>query len=175
MFFWREAGAGVRGEQGGQRQLTSSKGPERKGIHHHEQGTAFPREFFLSFYSLNVAHPLSYFARYTNKKGSLCRLKINHASGSKSCVYSWYTGLHSILVVSSIYIQVPPPCIPNTTEESSIVYLYASTECNHLLVRPGSYIGFLPVYQDHRVILFLYTSTTQASPLIYQCIHSGSR
>ncbi len=81
---------------------------------------------------------------------------------------AWYPG-------GILYIQVPPPCIPNTTEESSIVYLYASIQCNHLPVRPGSYIGFLPVYQHqivihplhiyqhHRAILFLYTSTTELS------------
>jgi hypothetical protein len=29
------------------------------------------------------------------KKSSLCKLKINYASGSESCVYSWYTGPHA--------------------------------------------------------------------------------
>jgi hypothetical protein len=38
---WREAGAGVRGGKGAKRQLTSTKGPGRMGIRHHEQGTAF--------------------------------------------------------------------------------------------------------------------------------------
>jgi hypothetical protein len=44
---------GVSEEQGVKRQLTSSKGPERMGICHREQGTAFHGKgisFFLSFF-----------------------------------------------------------------------------------------------------------------------------
>jgi hypothetical protein len=67
------------------------------GIRHHEQGTAFPsKRVFFSFFLffMNCAPPLIFVLCTLNKKGSLCRLKINHASGSESCVYSWYTGLH---------------------------------------------------------------------------------
>jgi hypothetical protein len=44
---------GVGKDQGAQRQLTSSKGPERMGIRHHELETAFPSKvfFLLSFFS----------------------------------------------------------------------------------------------------------------------------
>jgi hypothetical protein len=52
MSFWKEAGVGMGEEQGVQRQLTSSKGPKRMGIRHHEQGTAFSSKgiYFLSLF-----------------------------------------------------------------------------------------------------------------------------
>ncbi len=37
----------MREEQGAQRQLTSSKGPERMGIRHHDQATALPSKDIL--------------------------------------------------------------------------------------------------------------------------------
>ncbi len=65
------------------------------GIRHHEQGTAFPCEG-ISFFVHNT-HPRYRYNLHCLcliKKGySLCRLKINHTSGSNSCVYSWFTGL----------------------------------------------------------------------------------
>jgi hypothetical protein len=51
----RELDAGVREEQGVQRQLTSSKRPERKGICHHEKGTAFPSKVFFIYFFLSLS------------------------------------------------------------------------------------------------------------------------
>ncbi len=86
----------MREEQGVQGQLTSSKGLERMGNSHHEQGTALPSKgiFLLSFLSLNKNAPARDCLCVQNKKNSMCRLKINHASGSESCIYSWYTNPH---------------------------------------------------------------------------------
>ncbi len=65
MFFLWEAGAGGEGRARGVRQLTSSKGPERMGIRHHEQGTAFPSKG-ISFLSLSLSdmHPLLFCVVY---------------------------------------------------------------------------------------------------------------
>ncbi len=83
---------GVREMQGAQGQLTSSQGPVRMGICHHEHGIAFPIKniFLLGKY----APTWIFYECVQNKKSSLCRLKINHRSGSEPCVYSWYTGPH---------------------------------------------------------------------------------
>jgi hypothetical protein len=42
MLCWGEVVRGVREMQGAEGQLTSGNRPGRKGIHHHEQGIAFP-------------------------------------------------------------------------------------------------------------------------------------
>ncbi len=70
----------MREEQGEERQLTSSKVPERMGIRRHEQGTAFPSKgiSFLSFLSLNKNVPAHDCLCVQNKK--VCRLKINNTS-----------------------------------------------------------------------------------------------
>ncbi len=105
----------VREEQGAQRQLTSSKGPERMGIHHHEEGTAFTGKgiLFISFHTLNKNAPTRNCLCLQNKKNSLCRLKIKYASRSKSCVYSWCTSPHGSEQVDQeatfIGIMLPPP------------------------------------------------------------------
>ncbi len=86
MSFRQEAVWRVREQQGAQGPLTSSKGPGRMGIHHHEQGTAFPSRG-ISYLSKNASvHDC---LCVQNKKNSLCRLKINHASWSKSCEPCW--------------------------------------------------------------------------------------
>jgi hypothetical protein len=50
--------------------------------------------FQVKFIPLENMHLLDFCMCAQNKKESLCRLKINRASGSKTCVYSWYTGPH---------------------------------------------------------------------------------
>jgi hypothetical protein len=79
-----------------QGQLTSSKGPVRMGVRHHEQGIAYPSKiiFLLSKYA--PAWDFVYVCRI--KKSSLCRLKINHAWRAELCIYFLvyirYTGPH---------------------------------------------------------------------------------
>jgi hypothetical protein len=52
MSFLREEGVAGEGRARGIKQLTSSKGPEKMGIHHHEQGTAIPSKGIFFFLSL---------------------------------------------------------------------------------------------------------------------------
>jgi hypothetical protein len=55
MSFWQGAGARGEGRERGTKAVDLSKGPERIGIHHHEQGTTFPSKgvSFLFFLSLS--------------------------------------------------------------------------------------------------------------------------
>jgi hypothetical protein len=73
----------VRGGQGAERQLTSSKEPERMGICHHEKGTVFPSKGVFSFVSLSNRSSFFSCCVCIIKKDFLCRLKINHVTGSK--------------------------------------------------------------------------------------------
>ncbi len=84
-----KVGAGVRDGKG-------SKGLGRMGIRYHDQGTAFPSKGF-SFpliRSMHLWYHCNMYLCMLDKKDSLFRLKINHASESETCVYSWYTGPH---------------------------------------------------------------------------------
>jgi hypothetical protein len=76
--------------QGAQGQFTSSKGPERMGNLQPWTRITFPSKI-LSFSNYG---PGWFFMCVQKKKSSLCRLKINHTSGSETCVYSWYAGSH---------------------------------------------------------------------------------
>jgi hypothetical protein len=62
------------------------------GIRDHEQGTAFPSKGV--FFFKNYTPAFIFISCMLDKKGSMCRIKINHVSGSESCVCSWYTGQH---------------------------------------------------------------------------------
>ncbi len=86
---------GVRKEQVAQRQLTSSKGAERMGIRHHEQGTAFPSKGISFFLYLSKYASTSSRVRKNKKELSVqvkikqrVRIQIMHS------LYSWYTSLH---------------------------------------------------------------------------------
>jgi hypothetical protein len=62
------------------------------GIRDHEQGTAFPSQGV--FFFKNYTSALIFISCMLDKKGSMCRMKIIHVSGSESCICSWYTSLH---------------------------------------------------------------------------------
>jgi hypothetical protein len=62
--------------------------------------------FQVGNFSLSITHPLLFHVVCVMKKGSLCRLKINHELGSESCIFSWYTGLHGskhLIYLKNIY------------------------------------------------------------------------
>jgi hypothetical protein len=83
---------GVKEMQGMQGQLTSNKGPERMGNSHHEKGIAIQSKLF-PFRKYQICTRLIFMC-IQNEKNYLCRLTINHAFGSETCVYSWYTSPH---------------------------------------------------------------------------------
>ncbi len=70
-------GVGVREGKGHNGQLTSSKGQGRTGISHHKKG---PPSFFVTC-TLGII--ITCICVCLIKRDSLCKLKINHASGSK--------------------------------------------------------------------------------------------
>jgi hypothetical protein len=69
-------------------QLTLSKKPGRMGIHNHETGTAFPSKGISYLYIILTNDIITILIVCARKKkvDSLCRLKINQASGSDTCV-----------------------------------------------------------------------------------------
>ncbi len=90
------------------------------GIRCNKQGIAFPTKIF-SFSKYQIRTPLI-LCVFRVKKCSLCRL--NHTSGSKTWVYSWYASPHGskqlgLLQVGGIFfiggrIMVQSSCIPST-------------------------------------------------------------
>jgi hypothetical protein len=82
----------VREGRGRNEKLASSKGPARMGIRHRDRGTAFPSKgfsfYFLSYLNMYPMYRYNIYLCVLDKKETLCRLKINHASGSETCFYS---------------------------------------------------------------------------------------
>jgi hypothetical protein len=54
------------------------------------KGSPFQVRYFL----LANTHPLDFYMRVRDKKECSMQVKKNHASGSETCVYSWYAGPH---------------------------------------------------------------------------------
>jgi hypothetical protein len=92
--WWTISNSNVKSNVRGTRQLTSSKGPVRMGICNHEQGITSLSKIIFPFKQIHTFLILCIYSMCGIKKSYLCRLKINHTSGSKSCIYSWYTGPH---------------------------------------------------------------------------------
>jgi hypothetical protein len=82
MSFWQEASVGVREEQGGQRQLTLSKGPERMEIRHQEEGNTFPRVFLSFFLQIKIA-PAHDYLGVQNKKEFIVQVKNKPCIGNR--------------------------------------------------------------------------------------------
>ncbi len=95
MSYWLEASAGVRGDNGHKGSWLQAR--DQGGWGFATMSKRPPFQVREHIFLVNNMHPLiiCFILCVLDKKGvSLCRLKINHALGAESCIYSWCTGLH---------------------------------------------------------------------------------
>jgi hypothetical protein len=95
------------------RQLALSEGPAKMGIRSQVQRAAIPSKVFFLIQTILV-HLIILIIMYVHvyKKKEiiiLCRLKLNHASGIETCIYSWLNGQHGreqLFFLSTYFITI---------------------------------------------------------------------